>query len=269
MLKKALDFFRELFDNIGSHQVAFAAAAVGFYAWVSLFPLLLVAMAAMGIWLDSAQARSEVVSLLNQNMPALRATGVEIGRMLEEIAETRGQAGLIGGLLLLWTGSQVAVATQIALNRVFGASDARSWLMVRVSAIGFILIAAVLGLLSLASSFAVSMFLKTGFARVAGYFISFLVTVALFTFAYVVLPRKDVPWKYAMVGGLVTSVLWILANVGLFIYFSDFSNFSSVYGPVAGTITVLFACYYLALVTLLGAEITNLIMKRDMVSNAP
>jgi len=256
------EFLRELWIQVGKDQISFAAAAVAFYAWLSLFPLMLVAIAGLGVWLSSAEAMQQTLDLLSHSLPAFTATGMDFAPLLKSIADSRGKAGLLGGLLLLWVGSQVVVALEVALNRVFGAAERRNWISVRLGAIAFVLVAGALGLAVILSGVVVSIFVTVAVARAAYWVCSLLLTALLFSLAYILLPRKDVPFVPALIGGLVTAVLWTIVNSLLVVYFSDFTNFASVYGPLAGTVAVLLACYYLALVTLVGAEVTAILTAR-------
>lgn len=252
-------FFRKLLREIAADQVSYAAAAIAFYAWMSLFPLLLAAVSGFGVWLGTAGARERVLQGLQRNLPVVRvlaASGIDLEDLLSSVTAISGPAGLLGLAGLLWTGMQVILALQVALNRVFAVETRPGWFASRGRALLFVLIAAVLMVVSFGATFAVSL-LPTGIiARVAGWMLGLAVMGMMFGAAYRVLTRLDLPWAYALTGGLVTALLWYAANIALIWYFASFTNFQAIYGSFGGVVIVLLTCYYLAFVTLIGAEVT-------------
>lgn len=251
-----------LFRKIGHDQISFAAAAVAFYAWMSIFPLLLAGVSAFGIWLGTEGAREEMLDLLSQNLPVLKASGIDFHRLLESVSAIKGVAGAIALVGLLWTGMQVALAMQVALNRVFGADARLSWVMARVRALVFVVIAALLMGASLSFTYIAGFIPYALATRVVSWVAGVLLLALLFAVAYRVLPRLELPWRFAFIGGLVTAVLWILANAVLLLYFASFGHFDKIYGSFAGVVIILLICYYLAFVALVGAEVTSVLIAR-------
>ena len=256
----AAAWLRELAGSAVRHDLPFCAAAIAFYAWLSLFPLLLIGMSGLGVWLSSAEARRQTLELLDRSVPVLRSSGMDFDRLLQSIAEGSGGAGLAGVLLLLWSGSQVVAAVQHSLNRVFDARRRGIWGVARLKSIGFVLYTGLLAALSLAATVASGVVAQGLAGRALYAVISLLLNSILAASAYVFLPRVRVPWKQAFAGGLVTAVLWLLTNSALVVYFAQMARFSTLYGPLAGTVAVLLACYFLALVLLMGAEITRALL---------
>lgn len=258
-MAKVRVFLRDLFCEIGRDQISYAAAAIAFYAWMSIFPLLLAAVSGFGVWLGTEGARERVLDGLRQNLPVLRvlkASGIDLESVLSSVNAISGPAGILGLAGLLWTGMQVVLALQVALGRVFNVEQRPGWLAARLRALLFVVIAAVLVAISFGTTFAVSL-LPTGIlARVAGWAVALLLMGIMFAAAYRVLTRRNLPWRHAIGGGLVTAVLWYLANVALLWYFANLANLKAVYGSFGGVVIVLLTCYYLAFVTLVGAEVT-------------
>jgi len=258
----ALRWLRELARSASAHDVPFCAAAVAFYAWLSLFPLLLIGMSGLGVWLSSADARQQTLEVLARSAPVLRSSGIDFDRLLQSIAEGRSGAGIAGVLLLLWSASQVVVALQHSLNRIFDATRRSIWGIARLKSVGFVIYMGLLAALSLAATVAFGVLTPRLPGKVLYAAVSLALNATLAASAYVLLPRVRVPWKQAFAGGLVTALLWLVANSALVAYFSQSARFSSLYGPLASTVVVLMACYFLALILLLGAEITRALMPR-------
>ncbi|MCC6484626.1 MAG: YihY/virulence factor BrkB family protein [Armatimonadetes bacterium] len=255
-------FFRDLFRKIVQDQISFAAAAIAFYAWMSIFPLLLAGVSALGIWLGMEGAREQTLDILSQNLPVLKASGIDFYQLLEHVSAIRGVTGLIALLGLLWTGIQVVLATQVALNRVFGAQVHLSWITARFRALLFVVIAGMLSTLSLISTYVVGLIPYPAATRAASWMAGFALMAMIFAAAYRVLPRLELAWRFALIGGAATSLMWTLANAGLLLYFRNFGHFDKMYGSFTGVVIILLACYYLSFVTLVGAEVTDVLTQR-------
>ena len=61
---------------------------------------------------------------------------------------------------------------------------------------------------------------------------------------------------------MVASVLWLAISFGFSFYVSNFSNYSSTYGGLAGVIILLIWLYYSGLAFVLGGEINALLHKK-------
>ncbi len=255
-------FLRHLVIEVVRDQLPNAAAAVAFFAWLSIFPMLLIGVAAFGIWLGSEGAQERTLQILTQNLPALRASGIDFKTLLESLTHSRGKVGTVGVLGLLWTAMHVVLASQVALNRVFAVRERHGWLAVRARALLFGFLAAALAAVSLGSGVVLSLLPRGWFTSLVGWGASLAIPSFMFACAYRLLPRLDIPWRFALAGGVVTSALWFLANRLLSLYFADFNNVASVYGSFGGVVIVLLTCYYLAFVTLVGAEVTDVLTKR-------
>lgn len=256
-----LRFLKALVSDIGRNQINFLAASIAFYAWLALFPVMLLLSAGLGMYLTSDAAQAQALELLAELFPALKASGPELEQLLFSLERNRGTAGLIGLGTLIWVGLQVVIAFEIALNRVFQVEAPPRWLRQRMRASLVMLVGATVAMASMLVSFLLGLFATGWLERMGGHLASLLLTVWFFAVVYRALPRLTVPWRSALVGGLVTSLLWFIANRGLQFYFANFTSYDKIYGSFAGVVIVLFACYWAAFAALIGAEVTRMLMR--------
>ncbi|MDQ7010815.1 MAG: YihY family inner membrane protein [Mariprofundaceae bacterium] len=72
---------------------------------------------------------------------------------------------------------------------------------------------------------------------------------------YYILPNTHVPFRFALVGGLVAGALFELSKLGFAFYVTDLANYERVYGAL-GTLPIFLIWLYLIwVVVLIGAEI--------------
>ena len=73
---------------------------------------------------------------------------------------------------------------------------------------------------------------------------------------------SQVPWRYAFVGSLLTAVGLAIGGWALGLYFSTIGAASPA-AAMGGVLVVLVFLYYEAQILLAGAELTNVIWRRE------
>jgi membrane protein len=63
-------------------------------------------------------------------------------------------------------------------------------------------------------------------------------------------------------GGVVATVLWVVASLAFSFYVSHFGNYNKTYGALAGVIILMFWLYLSAFVVLVGAELNAQLDRR-------
>jgi membrane protein len=157
---------------------------------------------------------------------------------------------------------------QDTLNLIFR-TDARrlrgpmAWLRKRLLSFGVVLS---LGFLLLIAT-AVSTLLQVVFAGlpsvlpVLGTLASASLYAATFALMYRFLPDRRVHWRQAVLGGLVTTGLFVLGRWGIGVYLATAAP-GSAYGSMGALVVLLAWVFFAALVFFLGALVTSIIDER-------
>lgn len=87
---------------------------------------------------------------------------------------------------------------------------------------------------------------------------SLVIFSLVFAVAYLYLPRRRIDPRRAILGGLITSFLFVAGKEVIALYFSS-AAFSSVYGAAGSLVVTLCWIYYSSLVLFVGAQVTKLI----------
>src|ERR1700730_16854472 len=77
---------------------------------------------------------------------------------------------------------------------------------------------------------------------------------AFFTLIYKWLPTGGVPWKYALIGGLVNGLLFAAGNRAL-VYYFEVTQLTSAFGATAGFAAIMVWMYWTSLTILIGAQV--------------
>lgn len=94
------------------------------------------------------------------------------------------------------------------------------------------------------------------FVKIIGTIINIVVTTFIFVLIFKVLPDAKIKSKDVLVGAIVTTVLFLVGQWGISVYFG-LSNVGSVYGVAAFLAIFLTWIYYSAIIVFVGAEFTQ------------
>lgn len=87
------------------------AAGIAYFGFVSLVPLLLLAVSVAGFLLDDPDRQVEVALALTESLPGFEAAAEDpdsaVRQLLEGVVAARAATGLVGIVALLLTGSKV------------------------------------------------------------------------------------------------------------------------------------------------------------------
>jgi membrane protein len=274
--------FKELYQNINhlsgerfgilanaiktftEKQAAQASASLAYYALFSIFPLLLVFIAAGSYFLDRNQVFATVTQFIQQALPISRQV---INENLYDILEQRGTAGIISLLTLLWSASGMFTSLAYNINLAWPQAARRNFLQNRL--VGLWMIVGLIGLivLSLILSWIAhrlpfmnldgNSFLDLLVLRLVSAFGSWLMIFLLFLTLYHWIPRLRVKWNATFWGALIASLAWKLVTAGFSWYLgSSFGQYQLVYGSLGAIVAFLFLIYIISFITLFGAHLS-------------
>ena len=268
-VKDSWNLAKTTFREFSKDEATWKAAALAYYTVFALPPLLvLLLMAASAVW-DPVEVRrtltGEFQSLMGQDVAG------QIETMIASAEQRTSGTGFklilgIAGLIFGATGAFVAL--QSALNRAWkvepdpAQGGVKNFITKRFLSLGMVMGLAFLMLVSLALTSALSAaggaFLG-GLPKTVGYVLNFVLSFAvislLFAAMFKVLPDAKVGWRDVWVGGILTTVLFLIGKflIGLYIGKSDPGD---AFGGAGALAVLLVWIYYAAIIVLLGAEFT-------------
>jgi membrane protein len=255
-------------EDDGSHM----AASVSFYMAVSLFPLLLVLISAMGFalrhsgWGQNAHDRLlEIIA--DQTAPSLTRQLEMVLSNVEQSASIGGPAGIV---MLIVASMAVFVHFDDAMDRIWSVSRRnrsgflgaiRSVLVDRLRAFLMLLGIGVFVAIGFVASMSLSAIGKFAGVRLPMPEASWaLLTTAaavtlnwlLFMVVYKFLPKAPVRWTEAARGALFASIMWEIGRrvLAAIVIGSRFS----VYGVVGSFVAIMLWTFYATTILFLGAE---------------
>ena len=244
-------------------QGGYLAATVTYYAFFSIFPLLLVFTTLLGYALQgNPDLQRDVLDSALADFPV-------IGPQLQDnVQSLHGSAAalVVGLAIAIWAGIGVCLALENAFDQIWGIpfKQRANPLLKRLRALVWI---AVLGGITIAGTLlgAVST-AATSYGpglRLAALAVSFVVNLAVFLMAFRVLASVRRSLRELLPGTIVAAVAWeILQVLGGYYVDRELAHASSTYGVFALVIGLLSWIYIGATVTLLAAEVNVVAARR-------
>jgi membrane protein len=264
MLKRVGIFFvflRRLVRRLMGGDIARTAASLSFTTLFGLVPLFTVAFAYVARFPIFERSQDALESLLLRYF--LPGSGSTVRHYLQEFTANSAQLKGIGTIFVVVTAVLLVVQVDQEINAIWGAGRERRSLgrRILVYALGFtagpILIgAAVYYATWLVEHAIVTTSLGAEALTVLSAPAAFLVDAAAFTVLYILFPAYRVPFKLALIGGVLAAIAFEAAKYGFRFYIVHFSSYQLVYGPVAVLPLFLLWIYVSWIIVLAGAAVT-------------
>ncbi|MEX2542716.1 MAG: YihY/virulence factor BrkB family protein [Trueperaceae bacterium] len=268
--RRALLFLHALWLKWGKDDVARLAAALAFFAALSIAPLLLIATAVAGALLERSAVQEELASRARQVAGPNVATAVESILSNVSLPDAGLMATIVAVAGFAFAGSNAFFQLQRALDEVWDIAPKpgqgfRYMLLDRFESFLTVFVA---GLLLIASPALriVTNVLEESLSRIAGAswfwsLLDILVTVGIFTvlfaFLFKVVPSATVTWGAAWVGSAVTAGLFTVGTTLMAFYLRNNAT-TSLYGAAGSLMALLLWIYVSSHILLIGAEVTQL-----------
>ncbi|MBZ5656668.1 MAG: YihY/virulence factor BrkB family protein [Acidobacteriia bacterium] len=242
------------------HTFAFSVAA---NAILSFFPFLLLLLTLIRRVFHSQIMYSVVESLLRDYLP----TGQEfVIRNLNALVSAHQRAKIFSVVMLLITSTGIFLPLEVALNRVWGFRNNRSYLGNQLIALGLAFACGSLALISVALTAGNVAVVKSALHGYGAWYVqlvgfvtmkvfAILASIAGFFLVYWLLPNGKVPAR----GVLPAAILMGLLSEALkyaYILALPWLNFGEVYGPFAISVSLMFWAFLSGMLLLTGAHLS-------------
>lgn len=242
------------------HTFAFSVAA---NAILSFFPFVLLLMTLTRRVFHSQVMGDVVVSLLRDYLP----TGQDfVIRNLNALVTAHRRAQVFSLVMLLITSTGIFMPLEVALNRVWGFRNNRSYLGNQLIALGLAFACGSLALLSVALTAGNVAVLKTmlhgygaWYVRLAGFvtmkICATAASIAIFFLIYWLLPNGKVPARRVLPSAIILGLLSEALKYA-YIFALPWLNFGEVYGPFAISVSLMFWAFLSGMLLLTGAHLS-------------
>ncbi|WP_227355446.1 YihY/virulence factor BrkB family protein [Haladaptatus salinisoli] len=246
---------RSVVDVVQKRNVTFLAASFAYYAFVSLFPLVLLAIA-IGTLVGGQAFANALVTQAGRFLSQEGQTLLE--RTLQNTSGTG--ASVVGVVVLLWSSLKLFRGLVIAFEEVYETSPDVG-IVEQVKKGLATLVAVVFGvalMVAIGAVLGTPLLAWIPFLDVAASFVLLLGLVFVFLPLYYVLPPIDVTLREALPGTLFAAVGWLVLQFGFQLFMSSSSKYGL--GGIVGTIIVFLTWLYFAGILLLVGAVINVVV---------
>ena len=261
---------RKTWREFSDDQCTDLAAALTYYAVLSIFPAAIALTSLLGLVGRAEESVDTVLQVLDPLVsPEMLGTIEPALRQISE-SQSAGLALLLGLAGALWTASGYVGAFGRAMNRIYEIPEGRPFwklrpIMLIITVVALALMAAVLLMLVVSGPVAQSIGDVIGLGDVAltawgiaKWPVLGLTVVLIVAMLYYATPNVKQPkFRWISVGALVAIVVWVLASVAFGFYVANFASYNKTYGSLAGVIVALLYLWLTNLALLFGAEVDS------------
>jgi membrane protein len=245
------------------------AAALTYYAVLSIFPALLALVSIVGLVGDPHTVTKEMTDLVSSIGPASAAQTFK--GPIEGLTNSSGTAGvllIVGIAAALWTASGYVGAFMRASNAIYEVEEGRSFVKLRplqmlVTLVLVLMLALVLIALVVTGPIASKVGSAIGIGStavtvwdIAKWPVLLIVVMSMISLLFYASPNARLRSLKSIVPGAVLAVVvWLVASAAFALYVANFGSYNKTYGTLGGIIAFLVWMWITNLAILLGAEL--------------
>ncbi len=268
-MNRWIRLIRDFLQRSKEDRVSVYASQAAFFLILSCFPFLILLLTLIR-FLPISQ--TDFILALRNILP----NEIEewVLAIIKEMLGTTGHTLMSFSILItLWSASRGLLSISNGLNSVYRTEESRNYFVLRgIATVHTLILAAALIVLLIVFVFGNSLYqlilkqvpFMNDIAtlilsiRVA---VGFVLLYLMFVIMYKGLPNHKMTLRQATPGALFSAVTWMIVSFGFSVYINHFSNYSRIYGSLAGIAIAMVWVYLMMNLVLWGAEINAYIME--------
>jgi membrane protein len=246
------------------------SAIIAYYTLFALPALLMIVVSIAGYFFGMDAVRGRIV----QKIGGVIGEGVSqaVEGMIANAALNKSSTFTIifGIAILLFGATGVFVQLKMAMNTIWRVKARKNTflgtLLDRLISFGMVLVLGFLSLVSFTLSVVLNVLseyvgqiapqIAAIMAEIFSFSLSFVVITGLFSAIFKWLPDITIRWKTTVLGASLTTVLFLIGEYLMGLYFST-SDPTSVYGGSSSVVLILLWVHYTGIILFFGAEFTH------------
>jgi len=258
---------RKTLREFTADQCTDLAAALTYYAVLSLFPALVALISLLGVVGQGERSTDTILSLVDEVAPG--GTADTLRGPLEQFSSSpaAGFALVFGIVLAIWSASGYVGAFSRAMNRIYEIEEGRPFWKLRpvqlgVTIVSILLILIMLVILIVSGPVTEAVGTALGLGEtvqivwsIVKWPILALAAVLIIAILYYATPNAKQPkFRWVSMGALLALITLLVASFLFGLYVTNFSSYDRTYGSLAGVVVFLLWLWIANLALLFGAE---------------
>ena len=276
-MNQMIRLIKEFMERIKEDHVSAYAAQAAFFLILSAFPFAILILT-FTRFLPVTQ--SDFMLVIQELLPDEMEKWVM--EILQELMDNAGNTLMSFSIIIaLWSAARGILSISNGLNSVFRTEESRNYFLLRsIATLHTLIVAVALVILLVVFVFGNSLYqvVLNRFSflnnivtlilsvRVA---VGFVLLFFMFIAMYKGLPNHKLSLKQATPGALFCALSWMIVSFGFSVYVNHFSNYSKVYGSLAGIAIAMVWVYMMMNLVLWGGELNVMIKEQFPEKVAP
>lgn len=253
-------FIRFILRRFSEHRCLQVAGSLTFTTLLALVPLVTITVTVVSAFPVFVQFSAPLKEFILAYLVPEAASRV-ITIYMQQFADNAARLTVLGTVLLAVTAIMMMMTIDRELNAIWRVSRPRPWLHQilvywAVLTVGPLLIGASISLtswLAEVSTIVINQIPAVGVVLLRA--TPLALSTAAFAALFIAVPNRPVPWRHALLGGLISGIAFQAMQYGFALYVENVATFKLVYGTFASIPIFLVWIYFSWLVVLLGAVI--------------
>lgn len=270
IMNQMIRLIKEFMERIKEDHVSAYAAQAAFFLILSAFPFAILILT-FTRFLPVTQ--SDFMLVIQELLPEEMEKWVM--EILQELMDNSGNTLMSFSIIIaLWSAARGILSISNGLNSVFRTEESRNYFLLRsIATLHTLIVAVALVILLVVFVFGNSLYqvVLNRFSflnnivtlilsvRVA---VGFVLLFFMFIAMYKGLPNHKLSLKQATPGALFSALSWMIVSFGFSVYVNHFSNYSKIYGSLAGIAIAMVWVYMMMNLVLWGGELNVLIKEQ-------
>lgn len=260
-------FVKEMYYRLMYDEISLLSANLSYYFILSLFPMLIVALALTPYFKIDQQFLLEKIQNFSPG-----DLGDYLFDMISEVLNNKNNTIITVGIVFtLWSASSGIYGIIIAFNNAFRVRDGRIWIVTKlisvvITALFLVGMFVVLALVVFGKQLTYLLFhkfnLDEGFYNlwsVLNYSFPILFTFIVFVFLYIMGPNLKLKAISILPGSIFATVSWTLVSRLFGYYIDHFSSYIKTYGTIGAFMAFIIWLYITGYILIIGAEINAIL----------
>lgn len=256
-------FAKEMFYRVMYDEISLLSANLSYYFILSLFPMLIVALALTPYFKIDQQFLLEKIQSY-----APGDLGDYLFDMISEVLNNKNNTIITVGIVFtLWSASSGIYGIIIAFNNAFRVRDGRIWIVTKLisvilTALFLVGMFVALALIVFGKQLTYILFhkfnLDEGYYNlwsVLNYSLPLLFIFLIFVFLYTMGPNLKLKAISIIPGALFATISWIIVSKLFGYYIDHFSSYIKTYGTIGAFMAFVLWLYITGYILIIGAEI--------------
>ena len=256
-------FVKEMFYRVMYDEISLLSANLSYYFILSLFPMLIVALALTPYFKIDQQFLLEKIQSY-----APGDLGDYLFDMISEVLNNKNNTIITVGIVFtLWSASSGIYGIIIAFNNAFRVRDGRIWIVTKLisvilTALFLVGMFVALALIVFGKQLTYILFhkfnLDEGYYNlwsVLNYSLPLLFIFLIFVFLYTMGPNLKLKAISIIPGAVFATISWIIVSKLFGYYIDHFSSYIKTYGTIGAFMAFVLWLYITGYILIIGAEI--------------